>query len=243
MHLCCIIFQAESKPKNQDHTPLKQFLAIPQLLNSLAAMSPVSTGLLTAPETFDNAMSMLFACLPARPRAWSLCETFVEQASWVFRPLQREEMIEDILTPIYEAKQERENPLQRAVKSTTTPVSPHRISVLYSILALGGLSDMTLPAFNEEGERYHHCARAALALRSIFDSPMVETVQAILFLAFYCGNFAPRYKRDSVWMLVSLASKVAQSVSECNRYSESLFAYTTTRLECVRGLLLPTPQY
>lgn len=71
---------------------------------------------------------------------------------------------------------------------------------------------MTLPAFNEEGERYHRCARAALALRSIFDSPMVETVQALLFIAFYCGNFALRYRRDSIWMLVALASKVAQSI-------------------------------
>lgn len=183
---------------------------MPELLNSLAAMCPVGSMCPTGPETFESAMTMLFSCLPSRPRAWALCETFLEQGSWLFRPVQRAELIHDIMSPVYAAKEDRENPLCM----TLTEISPHKLSILYSIFALGCLVDLTLPVFNEEGERYHHCARAALALRSIFDSPMVETVQAILFMGYYCGNSAARYSRDSVWMLASLGSKVAQSVSK-----------------------------
>lgn len=121
----------------------------------------------------------------------------------------REELIQDIMNPVYAAKEEHENTPQSQLT-----VSPHKISILYSIFALGCLADLTLPAFNREGECYHHYARAALTLRSMFESPVVETVQAILFLAYYCINSAQRYNRDSVWMLVSLGAKAAQSVSE-----------------------------
>ncbi|KZP18634.1 hypothetical protein FIBSPDRAFT_920393 [Athelia psychrophila] len=195
--------ETESEPENRP--PRKQ--GIPELLINLAAMFPMDSGCSTGPETFEDAMSMLFSCLPSRPRAWGLCESFLEHSSWLYRPMQRDELIENMLNPVYTAKQERENPLC----PVKTEVSPHKLSGLYSIFALGALMDLTLPEFSDDGDCYHHCARAALMLRSIFDSPMVETVQAILFMSYYCNNFAQRYSRDSVWMLVSIGSKVAQN--------------------------------
>ncbi|KAF7985883.1 hypothetical protein HWV62_43760 [Athelia sp. TMB] len=122
--------------------------------------------------------------------------------------IRREELLEDILNPIYLEKQERD-----ALHSiVSTKVSPHKLSVLYSVIGFGSLVDLTQPANNEEGERYHHLARAALSLRSIFDSPMVETVQAILFLAYYCSSSIQQDGHDRVWMLMSLCSKVAQGI-------------------------------
>ncbi|KZP26800.1 hypothetical protein FIBSPDRAFT_1003224 [Athelia psychrophila] len=195
-----------AEPEPEDHPPRVQ--AMPELLKNLAAMFPVGNQCPTGPKTFESAMSMLVSCLPDRPRAWSLCENFLEQASWLMRPVKREELIQDIMNPVYAAKEEHENTPQSQLT-----VSPHKISILYSIFALGCLADLTLPAFNREGECYHHYARAALTLRSMFESPVVETVQAILFLAYYCINSAQRYNRDSVWMLVSLGAKAAQSVN------------------------------
>lgn len=199
---------------------------MPDLLNSLAAMCPVGSVCPTGPETYENAMVMLFFSLPSKPRAWSLCEAFVEQASWASRPMQREELVQDILNPIYVAKQQREE----AFGVEVTEITPHKLSILYSVFALGALADLTLPVFNEEAERYHHCARAALALRSLFDSPMVETVQAILFMAFYCSNSAQRYSRDSVWMLTAVCSKVAQSV-RLDRPSYQIFTHSSNYLD------------
>ncbi|KAF7966111.1 hypothetical protein HWV62_39992 [Athelia sp. TMB] len=181
--------------------------AVPDLLHSLASMAPMGNRS-PGPEIFDDAIDLLFTCLPPRPRAWTLCETFLEQGSWLSRPIQREELIQSIFSPIYGAKEEREHP----GSATTIEVSPHKISLLFSIFSLGGLVDLTLPAFNDEAERHHQCARAALALRSVLDSPMLETVQAILFLAYYCRNFSQRYTQDSIWILTSVASKVAQII-------------------------------
>lgn len=182
---------------------------MPAILNRLSAIFPLGTGCASGSEMFENAMSMLFECLPARPRAWSLCETYMEQASWLFRPLRRDEIIDDILTPIYNAKKEREDPNY----SSKTDISPHRFAVLYLVFAQGALVDLTLPPYNEEAENYHHYARAALTLRSLFDSPMIETVQAIVLMAYYHSNAGKRYTQDSVWTLVSLGAKLAQSVS------------------------------
>ena len=161
------------------------------------------------PETFDNAMNMLFSHLPPRPVALSLCETFFEQASWLSQPIKQDELIQDILTPVYMAKERREN----AQSTMATHVSPHKLSIMFSVFAMAILKDLTLPAFNEEGERHHHCARAALALRTVFDSPTIDTVQAITFMTIYCSSSVHRYTRDSVWMLASLGCKLAQSVS------------------------------
>lgn len=181
---------------------------IPELLNNLAAIFPVGSRCPTTPEQFELAMVLLFSCLPSRARAWSLCETFLAQASWLFRLIQREELIQDVLNPIYLAKHERESP----DTLITTEISPHKLSILYSVFALGGFVDLTVSSSNEEKDRYHHCARAALGLRSIFDSPMIETVQALLLMTSYSGISTDQYSRDSVWMLTSLGCKIAESV-------------------------------
>ncbi|KZP23890.1 hypothetical protein FIBSPDRAFT_1042717 [Athelia psychrophila] len=198
------LLSAESEAEN----PSTRDDDIPELLSNLAATLPMGSGCPAGPETFEIAINMLLSCLPSRTRAWSLCEIFLEQGSWLFRLVQREELIQDIFNPIYMAKQERENP----DCLVATEISPHKISVLYSVFTLSRLMGLTLPGSNEEGDHYHQCARAALALRSIFDSPMVETVQAILSMTSYCSMSTQRYSRESVWMLSSVGSKVAQSL-------------------------------
>jgi hypothetical protein len=50
-------------------------------------------------------------------------------------------------------------------------------------------------------------------MRSIFDSPVIETVQAIVIMAYYHSNAGKRYTLDSVWTLLSLGAKLAQGVS------------------------------
>ncbi|KAF7985867.1 hypothetical protein HWV62_43728 [Athelia sp. TMB] len=128
----------------EDNSPITE--AMPELLNTLAATFPMGSQCSPRPETSKTAMAMLLSFLPPRYRASSLCESFLTQASWLFRPVQRDELIEDILTPVYTAKDELENPLCVAL----TEVSPHKLSTLYSIFALGALVDLTLPAFGEE---------------------------------------------------------------------------------------------
>ena len=162
-------------------------------------------------QKYATAMDALFASLPPMPRAWSLLEAYLENASWVFQPIRREVIIEDILTPIYNAKREHEDP--EATGKAWAHMSPHKFAVLFLIFANGAVVDLTLPPYNDEGEEYYHYARAALTLRSIFDSPLIETVEAIILMAHYRSSAGERYSRDSTWTLIGLGAKLAITVS------------------------------
>ncbi|KAJ7667924.1 fungal-specific transcription factor domain-containing protein [Mycena polygramma] len=157
-----------------------------------------------------RALDLLFDSLPDQPRAWSLCETYLEQCAWQFRPITREEMIDDFLTPIYKSWREK-----RAWNNETDfphTISPHRMAVLFMFFALGALVDLTLEPHNAESDRYYHASRASLALRSVFDSPEMATVQAVLLMATYHNMGGKHYTMESSWSLMCLGSKLAQSL-------------------------------
>ncbi|KAF7975573.1 hypothetical protein HWV62_9275 [Athelia sp. TMB] len=183
--------------------------AMPEFINVLAAMFPMDLGSATDPQNFAKGHDMLLSHLPSTPRAWSLLEAYMENASWVFQPLRREHLIADILTPIYNAKKERESTVPG---KEWTMISPHKFAVLFLIFALGANMDFTLPLNNAEEAEYHHYACAAIALRSVFDTPTMETVQALLLMAHYRHSAGERYTRDSSWALVGLACKLAQAM-------------------------------
>jgi hypothetical protein len=88
----------------------------------------------------EKALDLLFNHLPSQPRAWSLCETYMEHAAWVFRPLKRDEIVNDVLSPIYKAQKER----QTSGSTSTHNISSHRLAVLFLVFALGALVDLTL---------------------------------------------------------------------------------------------------
>ena len=183
--------------------------AMPEFINILAAMFPMGLGSATDSKTFAQAHDMLLSYLPPTPRAWSLLEAYMEHASWLFQPLKREQLIVDILTPLYDAKKERENPIPGKERTT---ISPHKFAVLYLVLGLGASMDLTLSLNNAEEVEYHHYACAAMTLRSVFDTPTMETVQALLLMAHYRSSAGERYTRDSSWALIGLACKLAQGV-------------------------------
>ena len=86
-------------------------------------------------------------------------------------------------------------------------------TAFFTALDRGALVDLTLPACSAEAEKYYRLGRAALSLRSIFDSPEIETVQAVALMGSYHSICSSRFTLESAWALVSLASKLAQSVS------------------------------
>ncbi|KAJ7068172.1 fungal-specific transcription factor domain-containing protein [Mycena amicta] len=157
-----------------------------------------------------RALDLLFDYLPEQPRAWTLCETYMEQCAWQFRPISREEIIDDFLTPIYKSVRDRKNWQSEADFPHT--ISPHRLSVLFLMFALGALVDLTLEPHNIESDQYYHASRAALALRSVFDSPEMATVQAVLLMSSYHNMGGRRYTMESSWSLMCLGSKLAQSL-------------------------------
>ncbi|TFK43632.1 fungal-specific transcription factor domain-containing protein [Crucibulum laeve] len=189
---------AELEPPPEDETTFPVSLEIARL----SASFPFG-----ADGNLDKAYDLLLEHLPSQPRAWSLCETYMEQAAWAFRPIKRDEIIDEILSPTYKALKERQ-----ASGTSSTHVSAHKLAVLFLVFALGTLVDLTLEPFNQEAETYYHLSRGCLALRSVFDSPETATVQAVSLMAVYHGMAGKRYTMDSSWTLTSLGAKLAQSI-------------------------------
>ncbi len=153
----------------------------------------------------------MYSYLPEQPRAWALCETYLEQAAWTFRPVKRDEIINDILAPTYRALKAK----QIEGDSETHTVSPHKLAVLFLIFALGTLVDLTIEpcqsffaslslwwlrlmnSDSKEAEMYYHLSRACIALRPISDSPELATVQAILLMAAYHGMSGKLFTMDN----------------------------------------------
>ncbi|KAF7979209.1 hypothetical protein HWV62_43150 [Athelia sp. TMB] len=199
------LFSTNEKPEPSTFQPEA---SIPELLNDLAGNFFMGGGYATDSRVYKNAMALLFDALPPSPRAWSLCEIFLEFFSWNCQLVRREDLIEDFLTPIYNAKKESGS----SIHDEASQISPHKLAFLFLVFAQGALMDLTLPAYNEEAERYHHYARAALALRSLIDQPTVETVQSIVLMAHYRGGAGERYPRDGIWAFLSLGCKLAQTI-------------------------------
>ena len=162
----------------------------------------------TTQDEAGELLSRLEAELPSQPRAWALCETYLSQFSWWFRPIKREELLNDILGPIY--------------KSVGDPTgsggyhhgdrSPHLLAVLYMIFAVGALVDLALPPCSVEAERYYRLGCAALALKSIFASPDYETIAALGLMAGYHSLCSTRHTTEGAWSLITLASRLSHSV-------------------------------
>ena len=60
------------------------------------------------------------------------------------------------------------------------PIVFHRLSLMFIVLAIGSLMDMSLNAYNLEAEKYHQLSKAALFHSSLFDEPTINAVQALV---------------------------------------------------------------
>ena len=160
-------------------------LAIAQLSNAFPF------GIEGSPE---RAMDFLLKHLPAQYRAWSLCETYMEHASWIIRLMERDEIIDEILIPIYKEKDDTDSEAPRSI-------SYHKLAVLFLVFAIGARVDLTLEpckrsflphtfnsfmfSDNTESKTFYHLGRACLSMCSVFDSPEIATVQAVVLMGFY----------------------------------------------------------
>lgn len=156
----------------------------------------------------QSILSSLLSLLPPYPRASALCETYMEHAAWIFQPIRREELIDDILSPVYALAQET----QSNTSESKTECPEHTIAALYMVFSQGALMDLTLPPCNQEAEDYFHLGRVALSLRSVFESPTIHTIEALAVMGYCYSNRGKQYALHSAWSVIALASKLAQSV-------------------------------
>lgn len=154
----------------------------------------------------STALKTLESHLPTRERASSLSEFYCSHASYFYRPVKREELFNVILPRTYSSTQTSSSiPNESSPQPSQYPEEynvndnsrPHELATLFFIFALGALLDLNLPPYNPEAEHYYDLGRAALSLQAVYESPSVDTVQAMGLMATYHSLAGRKYSRDS----------------------------------------------
>lgn len=165
--------------------------------------------------------------LPPYHKATSLCEVYVQHLTWFFRPIKKQELMEDFILPIYKAKHGEQD---------APPLKQHSVAVLFLLFACSALFDLALPPHSDEAHKYYLLGKKALTMRSVFAQTELETVQAVLLMAMYQSLEGHRYSIDSAWCVLSLACKLGQRVrsfSPCYTYAYLCHCFYQLRLDSV----------
>ena len=136
------------------------------------------------------------------------------QALWSLRIVSRDELIDDILTPIYayiESFTSREVLLR--VKDEAVPISPHRLAILLFVLATGTLLDFSIPPYSPEAQELFDMGKACLSFSSVLDSSELATVQALYLAAHYTNHGGPEYSPEVPSSLLGLCTRLAHKVT------------------------------
>lgn len=155
-----------------------------------------------------NKLVLLETFLPSMESALQLCTSYIDHATYFFRPIKRDELFETLLPGVYNAAAEHR---MAPVDTASSPGSdfddghsnmkkictPHALASLYFIFALGALLDLNRPPFNPEAERFCDLGRAGLSLRSVYESANMDTVQAMGLMATYHTLAGKKHSRDS----------------------------------------------
>ncbi len=186
--------EASNSPKSQDD--------VANLCNMNGAHVPL-----------EKTISAIEGALPPWERATALCETYLSQGCWLLRPIQRGQLIDELLSSVYMRKSSGFSPSLDPALHNTSATKVHDIALLLMIFAHGAFVDLTLPAFNNDSESYHLMARELLSLQVVSESPSLSLVQALLLLAVYnlCTDRKPTTETGK--SLSSLAYMVGRDVS------------------------------
>lgn len=193
-------------------------IALSPELENLANLFPFTSQ--DRPDS--HSLEMLESLLPTPQRAWNLCESYFLHGALFFRPIRRNELMDILLPKIYETAYSQSR--SRAAAESSPPsdhtenpklfesTRPHALAALYFTFSLGALLDLGMSPYNAEAEHYYDLGRAALSLHAAYESPTMETVQAMGLMATYRSLAGSKYSRDSAWCVMSFAAKLAQSI-------------------------------
>ncbi|KAI0763745.1 fungal-specific transcription factor domain-containing protein [Trametes elegans] len=197
----------DNQDDSRDHraSQLAKLLS-PEVL-SLSGLFPIAPSL---PMTSDaqtmklERLRSLFWYLPGVDEASELRRIYFQHAAWMYNPVTMAQLNESAFNVFYNAHK---------APDMEDPLLAHQLSLLYMILAIGSLMDVTRPAYNVEAEKYHHLARAALFQSPIFEEPTLIAVQSLYLMAFYLF-LGERHGAGvgSRWAFMGLAVKLGVSM-------------------------------
>lgn len=159
-------------------------------------------------------LAIIESHMPQFMRASSLCETYLENFSWILRVVVRVQIVEELLPSCYRGS----GPLGGARLSATEGETQfgatciHELALLLMIFAAGALADLTLPPYNDEAERYYQLALAALSLTRVIGAPTIPAIQTVAIMAAYNAHCGRNDTLDLAGSLFSLAANLGISM-------------------------------
>ncbi|EKM81959.1 hypothetical protein AGABI1DRAFT_112143 [Agaricus bisporus var. burnettii JB137-S8] len=191
--------QNEEEEEEQDEITASLQSVLPSEILKMAATMPISNIALGDATSLQN----LLWYLPEMSTAHELRTIYYTHAAWMYNPIS----IDDFDTQVYSIFE------SGAHSIAEDPVFPHKLSLMFIVLAIGSLMNTSLPAYSLEAEKYHQLARAALFHTSIFDAPTIHAVQALYLMTYYLF-LADRHGTASGarWAIMGIAVKLGQSI-------------------------------
>ncbi|KZT40626.1 hypothetical protein SISSUDRAFT_447776 [Sistotremastrum suecicum HHB10207 ss-3] len=180
------------------------FLVGPEDLGIMGSPLPIPIHLLshtfplgTLVDTVDALRSELQQQIPTPHETKRLSDLYHTRVNWLYDPLPDSyDFIQDLRMELYSAK--------------FGDADPHRMSLLFIILALGSLVDLEERPYSESANRYYELSRASLSLRPVIEMASITAIQTLILSCYYLllGNKKP----DPAWTMMGLAIKLAQSL-------------------------------
>lgn len=150
-------------------------------------------------------LRLIEAHLPSWERASALCEAYLENLSWFFRPVDREQIVEELIPSVYKNR--------RSHAASLEELDFHELSALLMVFSVGAVADLTLEPYNDEAEKFFHLSRAAISLKPIFDGSSFAGVQAVALMGAYDLFACRKPSLEGSWNMLNLAMLLAGSVS------------------------------
>ncbi|KAF8661278.1 hypothetical protein AX16_001379 [Volvariella volvacea WC 439] len=149
--------------------------------------------------TGDGLRQVIIRHLPDVNEAKSKSEIYFKHAAWMYTPITEEDYYNDFYLPVYGDTD----------GSSLASISGQKLAVLYMVLAIGTLLDLTLPPHSPLAKQRYLLARASFALESVLEEKSIMAIQALLLMCHYmflADIGEPR------WVIMGIIVKLAQSI-------------------------------
>jgi hypothetical protein len=148
--------------------------------------------------------------LPPWDRALEMAESYLANGTWIFRNINRQQLINEVLPLIYG---------KRTAYAPDESSGPHDLALLFSVFALGSVMDPSLPVSTAEteGEHFNQLALSALCQQPVLEKPSLVTIQTLHVLSVYNAMLGGDVSggestMETTWSLVAVACHLAQTI-------------------------------
>lgn len=162
-------------------------------------------------------LALIEARMPPFARASSLCETYLENFSWLLRIVERPQLFEELLPFCYRhagpgGAARIGGPGGVTANPPLGVTASHELALLLMVFAAGALADLTLPLYNDESEHYYQLALAALGTVPVLGAASLPVVQCVGLMGAFNAHCGRNDTLDLAGSLLNVAASLATSV-------------------------------